>query len=513
MRAWTFADDVGRDDLDALLPEAATLGPGGSGQVRVRVLDTFDWRLHRAGWRLWWELDGSDGRLRLTTLDGELAAACPAARPPEWRTDLPDGHIADTVGHLLTPRRLLPLGAAAVDRLAAPIHDTEGNLLLRAALERWFPLSSNGEKLDPLPWTLRCSGPVPKHPTVDRVVAAFDAAASRHAIDHAVAICRASGRVPGDYSSKISLDLAPDTPAGKAARTILAHLLDTIEANVDGTVRDLDVEFLHDLRVATRRSRSAVSQLKKALDMERVAPYAAELKWLGSVTGPCRDLDVWLLEMPTMRSRLPADAAEALDPFEAHLARRRDAARRSVARALGSARFEDLVSGWRAVIETDGTGRSGPASAVPIRTLARRRILKVFGRIVAEGRALGPDPPAGPLHALRIEAKKLRYLLEFFSGIGSRPQMANLVKRLKTIQDVLGGFNDMEVQQARLREFSAELLERSAPAAETLLALGRLDGIMAVRQEEHRLDWHRRFQAFDTHEIHQAFHSIFEETS
>jgi hypothetical protein len=63
-----------------------------------------------------------------------------------------------------------------------------------------------------------------------------------------------TGRTPGDYSSKVSVELVPDQRAEAAIWRILTHLFATLRANVEGTVLDLDSEFLHDLRVATRRS-------------------------------------------------------------------------------------------------------------------------------------------------------------------------------------------------------------------------------------------------------------------
>src|SRR6266550_6449803 len=67
-----------------------------------------------------------------------------------------------------------------------------------------------------------------------------------------------SGRHPGDYSSKIDVKLTAEMPARCALEEVLLRLLDTLEANVPGTIKDIDTEFLHDLRVAVRRTRSAV---------------------------------------------------------------------------------------------------------------------------------------------------------------------------------------------------------------------------------------------------------------
>ena len=66
----------------------------------------------------------------------------------------------------------------------------------------------------------------------------------------------AGNRIPGDSSSKLLVDLEPEQRADSAVRTILLELLTAIEANIDGTIDDLDAKFLHDLRVACRRTRT-----------------------------------------------------------------------------------------------------------------------------------------------------------------------------------------------------------------------------------------------------------------
>ena len=69
------------------------------------------------------------------------------------------------------------------------------------------------------------------------------------------------GRQPVD-PSKLSVDLSPDMRADAALKRVLLHLLGTIEVNEKGTKTDIDSEFLHDFRVAVRRTRSALTQVK-----------------------------------------------------------------------------------------------------------------------------------------------------------------------------------------------------------------------------------------------------------
>src|ERR1700683_2558964 len=155
-------------------------------------------------------------------------------------------------------------------------------------------------------------------------------------------------------------------PASVAVATLLLGLLDTLEQNVDGVLRDIDTEFLHDLRVAARRTRSAIKLLGDALPAALAAPYAAEFKWLGDLTTPVRDLDVHLLGFGAMAGQLVAASPADLEPFRAFLARRRTREFRRLAAGLRSARFKTLTDHWRkALLEVQDAGGPTPRRGVP----------------------------------------------------------------------------------------------------------------------------------------------------
>src|SRR4029077_7628283 len=101
----------------------------------------------------------------------------------------------------------------------------------------------------------------------------------------------ALGRHPDDYSNGVTTEMTARMTTSVAVATLLRGLLDTLEHNVDGVLRDIDTEFLHDLRVASRRTRSAIKLLGDVLPDGLAASYAAEFKWLGDLTTPTRDLD------------------------------------------------------------------------------------------------------------------------------------------------------------------------------------------------------------------------------
>ena len=74
---------------------------------------------------------------------------------------------------------------------------------------------------------------------------------------------------PGRRFSSPTIALDPKTPAADGFRAVLAHLAAAIELNVPGTIDDIDPEFLHDLRVAVRRTRSVLSNARRVLPDRR----------------------------------------------------------------------------------------------------------------------------------------------------------------------------------------------------------------------------------------------------
>jgi CHAD domain-containing protein len=274
---------------------------------------------------------------------------------------------------------------------------------------------------------------------------------------------------------------------------VLTALLDTLEANVSGTIRDVDTEFLHDLRIAVRRTRAALKLAGNALPASLASRFGPEFKWLGDLTTPTRDLDVYLLGFSGMAAGLVAGTDQELAPFRDHLVRRRAAAQRQLARGLRSARFSRLIGQWRDGLSEAASGaRRRPTAA----QLAASRITRAHRRAIADGSAITVTSSPDSLHELRKRCKELRYLLEIFGSLHDPAEQWQAVRELKNLQDCLGEFQDTEVQRQEIRAFAAQMMdERTAPAA-TLLAMGEIAAGLAVRQRQARSEFSDRFGEF-----------------
>jgi CHAD domain-containing protein len=500
LNEFVFVGD-GTLELPRLADGRFGLADGGRpATVRRTWLDTFDWRLYLAGLTLESRAGHGVTELVLTGRDGELIAAERFGRgsgggPPRWpgtADGLPLGPLREHLDPVIGVRALLPVARAtsvltqqravnADDKTVAllTVEQTVVSFPKRAVVRPRVSVSAlRGYHAQ----TAKLADALARAPGL--------AAAVQAPID---AVLAAAGRKPGDYTSKIDVRLASDMPAAQAVATVLARLFDIVQANRPGTIRDIDTEFLHDLRVAVRRTRSALKTVGGVLPGNLAGRYRPEFKWLGDLTTPTRDLDVYLLGYPSMARRLVAATEAELRPFHDHLRRQRAAARRELVSGLRSARFARLASQWTEALDQVA---AAPPKRPATGKLAAGRIARMHQRVLDDGRAITPVSPPAQLHELRKRCKELRYLLEIFASLHEPAQQWQAVNELKSLQDCLGDFQDNEVQQDELRRFAEQMMaDRSAPAA-TMLAMGEIAATLAARQQRARGEFGGRFAEF-----------------
>jgi CHAD domain-containing protein len=491
--------------LDVLGQSFGVAAERGSRSRRQTWLDTFDWRLYRAGLELEYEHATRGGRLLLSKDE------IPQAEQPvdNWRRDrphlaqdLPAGPVRDQVARLASPRALLPVATAAGPVSVTRLLNADGKTVARLVVDH--PAVTRGGQTVPLPVRMAISevrGYPGQARKAARLLAGVPGVDAAHSSAFLAAVA-ALGVHPGDYSGSVHAEITAQMPAPVAVATVLLGLLDTLEQNVDGVLRDIDTEFLHDLRVAVRRTRSGIKLLGDVVPGAK--PYAPEFKWLGDLTTPTRDLDVYLLGFGALTAQLVAASPADLEPFRAFLVRRRAREFRLLAAGLRSARFHTLTGHWRKVLleakghrgKRTGTGRSSGSWVLTADELAVARTARVFRRVATHGAAITAGSPPEALHDLRKRCKELRYVFEFFASVYDPAAYKKVVGDLKQLQDCLGEFQDSQVQREEIHALAdAMLAERAAPAA-TLLAMGELAANLVQRQAEARANFARRFTAF-----------------
>lgn len=480
----------------------------------LRYLDTFDWRLYRSGWTLYATRGRRGGKLVLATLEGEMLQTVVGVGPPAFARDVPSGRLREVIGAVIEPRRLLALARMAVQEQIVLVLNADEKTVVRLVLQtRLLSKPGRGDVSTRLSDVVRVE-PVKGYNKERKTVSALLAkklllaTASESAFASAMT---SAGLTPGGYKSKLTIPLSPQMRGEQAVRTIHQELLQTMFANTDGVRRNLDPEFLHDYRVAIRGTRSLLKQVKDVFPGSDVRHFSNEFKWLGTATGPVRDLDVYLLRTEGFRAELPADMREHLKPLDEYLRVHHDEEQRRLVRILRSRRYRSLMEGWSAFLSTPVLLEDGscPGAARPVSELAADRIWSTYRRVCKRARVIEENTPAQALHALRIECKKLRYLLEFFKTVYPPEEMRPLMQSLKKLQTNLGNFNDCEVQRVTLQRFAHEMYQEGVASADSLLAMGRLMDHLLRQQGEERRRFQTCFASFSLPDNRKRYRRLF----
>lgn len=220
-----------------------------------------------------------------------------------------------------------------------------------------------------------------------------------------------------------------------------------------------DPEGAHQMRVALRRLRSALTLFRAVIPTSQLDRFRADMGWLAAALGVARDWDVFVHDIVA-----PARAAIADDDAVAALVDRADAHRRAgyeAARAvLGDPRYTRLVLAMGDWIE----GRRwreqpySPQAAMlehPVTAFADRSLSKRYKQVRKRGRGFRALDSDGR-HEVRIALKKLRYAADFFRPLYPKKKTTAFIRHLQDLQTDLGYLNDVATASRIITELTRE---------------------------------------------------------
>jgi CHAD domain-containing protein len=456
---------------------------------KVTYFDTFDWRLFRNNLNLLNEED----QLHLSYSDGKSICS------EKWiytsapgLSDLPT-RFQEKLDKIIDIRTLLLI--AECNLTIAPINvlNVDRKTVLRLYIENLNIKKSDDEWI---PKSLLLVDPVRGYEKEDKKFRQFlESYEQLEAADSLFAVILGALNItPGAYSSKPDFRLGPDQPAGLAMHMILDQLFEIMNKNIPGIIKDIDTEFLHDYRVAIRRTRSALSQVKNIFSEKESERFKKDFRYLGKQTNRLRDLDVYLLRKNEYMNYLPKEIQKGLDPIFKSLAKEREKEFRRVTGQLNSAKTKKILDEWQAFLAAVGQGKmvTGENFNKPVDEIAETFIKKRLEKTLQFKADLDHQPADSDLHQLRIECKKLRYLFEFFRSLFAEKEISTMIKHLKKLQDNLGTFNDLSVQQQMLRN-----LQKNNDFSDTaVMAIGGLITVLNKKQLETKNQFEQIFTLF-----------------
>jgi CHAD domain-containing protein len=252
----------------------------------------------------------------------------------------------------------------------------------------------------------------------------------------------------------------PETPVtarSAAGEVVLAYLRQQVAAiaRYDPLVRRDEPDAVHQMRVATRRARSALQAFGQILEREATRPLGEELKWLAAVLGHARDSEVLQARFTAELAAIPPDLV--IGPVETRISGHFTAefaeARQAVLEALDGRRYLHLLNDLDRLIADP-----------PLTPLAERKAIKVLGKPVRRAarrlqRALAAVAAAedqdAAIHEARKATKRARYAAE-----AAIPALGGMARRqaakAKKLQELLGDHHDSVVARTVLLDLAGQ---------------------------------------------------------
>ena len=244
-----------------------------------------------------------------------------------------------------------------------------------------------------------------------------------------------------------SVGIIPDDSLADAGRKVWLYHFAIMLSHEKGTLLGEDIEELHDMRVATRRMRSAFDIFMPAFSVKLMKRYLKGLRNVGQALGQVRDMDVLLDNALIYQGKLDEPSRPGLEPLLNEWRYLIEKKRVKLLEHLQSAAYQRFIKEFNYFVQapmdstypgTSGTGASNRIrDIVPVLVYSRYAAVRAYEAIL-------PTASVSQLHALRIEFKKFRYALEYFREILG-DTAGEAISEIKRYQDHLGELHDADV--------------------------------------------------------------------
>jgi len=258
-----------------------------------------------------------------------------------------------------------------------------------------------------------------------------------------------------------------------ASQTLLKHLV-ALAAQIRGVREAKDIEAVHQMRVASRRMRSALGLLDGCVTKKKLRTWLRQIKRVTKSLGAARDVDVQIEAVSKYLDGLRAAGGSAhragVERLRLRLRQRRERLQRDVIATMDELESSGVIDDMRRTLlhlkveshmrdiesaESFGGGDgAAPAAEAPALSArdARRQIALRLEQMLAYEPYIATPENIEELHAMRIASKGLRYTMENFAPLFGK-QLKWPIRQVKQVQSMLGDIHDLDVWMEFLPEF------------------------------------------------------------
>jgi len=299
--------------------------------------------------------------------------------------------------------------------------------------------------------------------------------------------------IPSLKSCKSIVDIEEIDPlcsTKEALKTILYSLFRRVNYFHQNILNEpQNIENLHQFRVSFRKIIVFLKEFKKFFDEKWIDNTYKDLKNFMEKTNQKRDLDVLISQFDDYLTHLPPSMKENLIPLKNSLIHWQNREEKRVFEILHSKEYKKILTLLNEAIQNDKVYLS--ESNTPIIVTSYNIIQKKKKKIFKLANLIDDKSLPKEYHKLRIEFKRLRYLLETFSHFYEDKEVEKFIKRCKKIQDILGAHQDLEVQREHIVQY---IKKNSNLKIDTILAVGKLIGDMEFEEIKRREEFRKKYK-------------------
>lgn len=240
---------------------------------------------------------------------------------------------------------------------------------------------------------------------------------------------------------------------GFGSKTISKHL-ESLKSEIAGAHTSSDIEYVHQIRVFSRRIRSALPIFAGCYPKKESSRWLKQLRKLTHALGIARDVDVQLDLLNKFFDQISENKYKSgIRRLILRLSQKRDGLQAGVIKALDDFKNDDVLNEMQeTILPLESNGESAPVFSLSLYHLAFNSITKKLDILLSFDEFVPQPEKVDELHKMRIAAKRLRYTMEIFVTIyASRLKPA--FGTIKQTQEILGEIHDCDVWLEYIPEF------------------------------------------------------------
>ncbi len=287
----------------------------------------------------------------------------------------------------------------------------------------------------------------------------------------------------------------------------ISKLLKGFEAQVQGVRENKDIEYVHKMRVASRKLRATIPLFENCFQKKQYKKWLKEVKKATQLLGEARDLDVQIEFIKKYMDKLekPTEKAGIESLLKDHKSRR-EKAQETVVKGLGELEASGVLAEIAGFCErTLKELAKAPFDVDAVLKDAYWHISTRIDDFVAMETYVHQQTQAAKHHEMRIKAKWLRYTMEAYSPL-YKGQLDDKIEAVKEFQDVLGGMHDDEVWIAYIPRFWTKKAKNAKP--KTFGAKQTFDNFLRYIKAQKRDGYGQFVQLWDKTKASGFFDSV-----